>query len=75
MINVLRKQSGDEQSFANLATEYSLGDTELASQYLLIRERMMNTLNLPYSPDKVFGKNLVEIVELSPFAAYSTHCH
>ena len=39
MINVLRKQrqSGDEQSFANLATEYSLGDTELASQYLLIR--------------------------------------
>lgn len=72
MINVLRKQSGDERSFANLVTEYSLGDTERAGECLLIRERMMNTLNLPqtFAVDdyfaKVFGKNLEEIVELSP---------
>ena len=72
MVEALRKKSGDEKSLSGLIAEYNLNDTERAGECLLIRERMMQRLQLPntfaveYYFAEIFGENLEEIVELSP---------
>ncbi|KAL7519852.1 hypothetical protein ACHAWX_004606 [Stephanocyclus meneghinianus] len=71
-IQALRRQSGDEKNFWGIFQEYRFGDTERAGECLVIRERMIEQLNLPpsfaieYYFAEIFGENLEEIVELSP---------
>lgn len=71
-IEALRARSGDEKDWSGILTEYMLGDTERAGECLVIRERMMEKLDLPqsfaieYYFAEIFGENLEEIVELSP---------
>ncbi|KAL7530275.1 hypothetical protein ACHAXR_003399 [Thalassiosira sp. AJA248-18] len=68
----LRATSQNTDSIQNIFDEYSMSNTDRAGEQLVIRERIIDQLNLPQTfaiEDyfaKIFGHNLEEVVELSP---------
>lgn len=71
-IEALRSTSDDIDSFSNVFEEYTMSGTDRAGEQLVIRERMMEQMNLPQTFAienyfaQIFGRNLEEVVELSP---------
>ncbi|KAL7550248.1 hypothetical protein ACHAWF_017002 [Thalassiosira exigua] len=72
-VEALRAASKDIASFVGVVSEeWTMSDTDRAGEQLVVRERMIEQMNLPQTfaiEDyfaRIFGHNLEEVVELSP---------
>lgn len=72
-VEALRMATPPHQNvFADIYNEYTMSNTERAGEQLVVRERMMEQMKLPDTfriEDyfaQIFGRNLKEVVELSP---------
>ena len=71
-IEALRASASDSNFLQNIWDEYSMSNTDRAGEQLVIRARMLERRNLPQTFaieeyfSRIFGRNLEEVVELSP---------